>query len=108
MQPFGDQAIFVKADRFEEIDGYREIPLMEDYDLACRLKQFGQLKCLNSFVKVSARGLEYNLISEAFRHWVIPPLYRLGVSPTFLANLQRAGLRKVRKGLFPFFNFSVL
>ena len=35
--PYGDQAIFVRRDRFEAIGGYTDVPIMEDVDLVRRL-----------------------------------------------------------------------
>ncbi len=87
LRPFGDQAIFLKTEAFERIKGYRELPIMEDYDLACRLKRLGQLKCLNASVKVSARGLAYKAINDTIRHWVIPILYHTGIPCDLLCNL---------------------
>ncbi|NBJ16728.1 MAG: glycosyltransferase, partial [Dehalobacter sp. 4CP] len=37
--PYGDQAIFVMADLFRSLGGYREFPLFEDVDLMWRLKR---------------------------------------------------------------------
>ncbi len=37
--PWGDQAQFITKSRFLEGGGYREIPLMEDYELAVRMKR---------------------------------------------------------------------
>jgi len=31
--PFGDQAIFIRREYFNQIGGYKEIPLMEDVEL---------------------------------------------------------------------------
>src|SRR2546423_53865 len=36
--PWGDQAQFIRRDIFRQLGGFREIPIMEDYDLALRLR----------------------------------------------------------------------
>ncbi len=41
--PYGDQALFVRRTVFEEMGGYRELPLMEDVDLVRRLRRRGRL-----------------------------------------------------------------
>jgi len=37
--PYGDQGIIVERGLFERVGGFKEIPLMEDYDLAQRLRR---------------------------------------------------------------------
>ena len=39
--PYGDQAIFLKADLFRRIGGYNDLPIMEDFELIRRLRKFG-------------------------------------------------------------------
>ena len=39
---FGDQGIFIKRNLFEEIGGFPEIPIMEDYQLSLTLKERGE------------------------------------------------------------------
>lgn len=39
---FGDQGIFIKRELFEEIGGFPEIPIMEDYQLSLTLKEKGE------------------------------------------------------------------
>lgn len=51
----GDSAIFVNRNVFEKIDGYRNLPLLEDLDLALRMKQEGPVMLLNPVVISSAR-----------------------------------------------------
>lgn len=34
--PYGDQALFVQRDTFKNVDGFRDIPLLEDVDLVSR------------------------------------------------------------------------
>ena len=41
--PYGDQAIFLKADLFRRIDGYSEAPIMEDFELIRRLRKLGRI-----------------------------------------------------------------
>ncbi len=53
--PYGDQAIFVRRKCYESLGGFREWPLMEDYDFAHRLRQSHGLKIANSCVMTSPR-----------------------------------------------------
>ncbi|MDE1890049.1 MAG: TIGR04283 family arsenosugar biosynthesis glycosyltransferase [Planctomycetota bacterium] len=52
---FGDQGIFVKRNVFETLHGYKEIPIMEDYEFYKRLKGQGKVILLRMPVISSAR-----------------------------------------------------
>ncbi len=53
--PFGDQAIFLKRQSFEDIGGFPDIPLMEDLEMVRKLRQKGRIVILPSFVRTSPR-----------------------------------------------------
>ncbi len=53
--PYGDQAIFLRRRIFGELGGFRDLPVMEDFDLVRRLRRLGRLDILRSFVTTSAR-----------------------------------------------------
>jgi rSAM/selenodomain-associated transferase 2 len=64
---FGDRAVFVRRDAFEDVGGFRELPIMEDVDLARRLRRLrrrskaratGRLVMLPGPVVSSARAFE--------------------------------------------------
>ena len=42
-KPYGDQAIFLLRSLFEELGGYADLPIMEDYDLVTRLRRRGKI-----------------------------------------------------------------
>ncbi|OHB39800.1 MAG: hypothetical protein A2Y09_00185 [Planctomycetes bacterium GWA2_39_15] len=52
---FGDQGIFVRRDVFQALRGYKEIPIMEDYDFYKRLAGQGKVVLLRMPVISSAR-----------------------------------------------------
>jgi rSAM/selenodomain-associated transferase 2 len=91
--PYGDQAIFVKKDFFETIGGFKDIPLMEDVDLMQRTRRFGgKIAIVPSRVLTSPRRWEEEgIIYCTLRNWTLIVLYRLGVSPEWLAHLYPAG-----------------
>ena len=87
--PYGDQAMFVRADAFRQVGGFPDQPLMEDLELSRRLRRRGRIVTVAARVRVSgrrfvARPVFHTLISNTF-----PALYRLGVSPDRLARLYR-------------------
>jgi len=52
---FGDQGIFVRRDIFHKLRGYKEIPIMEDYDFYKRLREQGKVILIRMPVISSAR-----------------------------------------------------
>ena len=86
--PYGDQAIFMKKDFFNEIGGYRDIPIMEDVELMTRIRKGGaKVLLLPDKVRTSARRWEKEgLLCRTLRNWMILSLYLLKVSPE---KLQR-------------------
>ncbi len=85
--PYGDQAIFVRASLFRELGGYASIPLMEDVDMARRLKKYGDLACLDAPVITSARRYErFGPFRTTLRNKVIFFGYYLGIPPDRLSR----------------------
>jgi rSAM/selenodomain-associated transferase 2 len=83
----GDQALFVRRETFGELDGFPDMPLMEDIAFCRRLKQLGEVACLKSKVVTSARRWETDGVWRTiFRMWALKLFYLAGVSP---ARLKR-------------------
>lgn len=86
--PFGDQAIFIKRNYFEEIGGFCDIPLMEDLELMKRIRRRGDpihiipLKLTTSARKWEEEGVIYTTL----RNWLLQFLYFCGVSPEKLVG----------------------
>jgi len=53
--PYGDQALFLPAARFQVMGGFREIALLEDLDLVRRLRTMGRIALLANPALTSAR-----------------------------------------------------
>ena len=85
--PYGDQALFIRAERFRALGGYAEIPLMEDLDLARRLRRVGKVVRLRASVSVSGRRFWARPVRAAVSMNLYPILFRLGLSPWLLARL---------------------
>ena len=87
---FGDQGIFVKRNVFEELGGYKEIELMEDWDFSRRLVKIGKLKLLDTKIGTSARRFkEGGQLRTLLLMHKIKLLYVLGVSPSKLNKMYR-------------------
>lgn len=88
--PLGDQAQWVERTLFEEIGGFRDWPILEDLDLARRLKRTGRGRMLPERVTTSARRFETRgPLRTVALNWWIWALYSAGVSPHRLARLYR-------------------
>lgn len=85
--PYGDQAQFIRRSLFE---GFREIPLMEDYELAVRMKRRGRVAMLPLHVTTSGRRfLHRGFVRTWLTNWWIIALYRAGVAPKRLSQMYR-------------------
>lgn len=88
--PWGDQAQFILRETFLRAGGFREIPIMEDYDLAARMKRHGPTTVLPLTVRTSARRfLQKGVVKTAVLNWLIIAAFHLGVSPDRLAKWYR-------------------
>lgn len=88
--PWGDQAQFVRRDVFLASGGFREIPIMEDYELAVRMKHRGPVVVLPDRVITSGRRfLEKGVLATALMNWRIVIAYRRGADPMKLAAMYR-------------------
>ena len=88
--PYGDQGFFIKAAMFSAIGGFPVLPIMEDFELARRLKRKGRIKILSQAATTSGRrwkklgALRTTVINQAI---IIG--YLLGTNPQKLAEWYR-------------------
>lgn len=84
--PWGDQGQFVRRSTFT---GFREIPLMEDYELAMRMRKSATI--LKLAVTTSGRRfLEKGVLRTAWINWSIVARWRRGVDAQKLARIYRS------------------
>lgn len=85
---YGDNGIFVKKSVFEKLGGFKEIPIMEDYDFSMRLKkEYKVVKIDNPKIIVdSRRHIKAGFLRTRIEWIAIRKLYKLGVSPFLLAR----------------------
>lgn len=92
--PYGDQGLFMTRKVFEEVGGFRQLPIMEDFDLVWRLRQRGRIRLAKTNVITSARRWEtVGPWKTTWINQVVIAGYLLGVSPRALASLYRRNLR---------------
>ena len=94
--PYGDQALFFEREHFRAMDGFREIPIMEDVDLMRRIKKTaGRICILPEKVSTSPRRWkEEGVVYCTLRNWVLVTLFFLGVSPEKLASFYREASKR--------------
>ncbi|GAA6134891.1 TIGR04283 family arsenosugar biosynthesis glycosyltransferase [Oceaniserpentilla sp. 4NH20-0058] len=86
----GDQCIFVRKRLFEQLDGFSDIPLMEDVDFSKRAKRTSKPKCLNKKVITSARRWKkFGVVNTVWLMWKLRLYFWFGVAPEKLAKLYR-------------------
>lgn len=88
--PYGDQGIFLKRETFEEIGGFTDLAIMEDFELVKRLNKQGKIYICPETVITSARRWEK---LGVFKTTIINQLviigYYLGIKTEKLANFYR-------------------
>jgi rSAM/selenodomain-associated transferase 2 len=89
--PYGDQAIFIRADYFKLMGGFQSIPIMEEVDLMRRIKRNnGRITILPKRVLTSPRRWETEgIIFCTLRNWLLITLYLLGVKPETLVRFYK-------------------
>ncbi len=84
----GDQAIFVRRTAFERLEGFQDIPLMEDVDFTRRLKQAGRIAALRARVVTSFRRWDAcGPVRTILMMWMLRFLYWVGINPDRLRHL---------------------
>jgi len=87
--PYGDQALFMTREAYAASGGFRELPILEDYDLSRRLATRMPIARIKTPVTVSGRRMQQHPLRTALLLRLIPPLYRMGVNPARLARFYR-------------------
>lgn len=82
----GDQAMFVRRDRFLDAGGFPDLPLMEDIALSTVLRRRFRPACLRQRVITSGRRWEKSgVLATVWRMWSLRWRYFFGADPHQLA-----------------------
>jgi len=96
-RPFGDQGLFLARALFEEMGGFADLPIMEDYEFSARLRQHGRIVTVGEAALTSARRWKtLGVLRTTLRNQWMLAGYHLGVSPQKLATRYRATSRSVK------------
>jgi rSAM/selenodomain-associated transferase 2 len=90
----GDQAMFMTRAAFAQVDGFPDIPLMEDIVLSRRLKALGPPACLSARVTTSGRRWDRDgVVRTVLMMWRLRLAFFLGAEPARLARQYGHGVR---------------
>jgi rSAM/selenodomain-associated transferase 2/rSAM/selenodomain-associated transferase 1 len=93
--PYGDQGLFLRAEDFYQMRGFKNWTLMEDYEFCCRLKRRGRILLSSAEILSSGRRWEHlGVIKTTLINQICIHAFRCGVSPEVVARLY---LRKTGK-----------
>lgn len=87
---YGDSGIFVRRKTFERLGGFKDMPIMDDYEFVRRLERLGRTACVPSSLKTSARRWRVQGLFKTLASWVwVQALFSLGVPAQSLAKWYR-------------------
>lgn len=85
--PYGDQGLFLRAEDFFRLGGFKSWPLMEDFEMCRRLRRHGQIRIASTAVQTSARRwMRLGIWRTTLINQVCIVGFRLGCSPERLAR----------------------
>jgi len=84
----GDQGIFLRQHTFNELSGFKNIPLMEDIELSSRLKKVSRPACITKshLITSSRRWEEHGILKTILLMWKLRLKYFIGTPPIQLAQ----------------------
>ena len=87
---FGDQGIFLTRELFEQIGGFSDLPIMEDYKLSIDLKGKYPLGQTRGYLVTSARRFEQGgMLRTMWKMQVLQHRFRKGVPAQEIARQYR-------------------
>jgi rSAM/selenodomain-associated transferase 2/rSAM/selenodomain-associated transferase 1 len=87
---YGDSTIWLQRGTFDALGGFKELAIMEDYELARRLERRFRTVCLPGPVVTSARRWRALGVPRTVLSWVVIRwLFLAGVPPRRLAHVYR-------------------
>lgn len=80
----GDQAIFIRRDIWKQLEGFAEIPLMEDIELSRRLKRWRPYVARSRVITSSRRWEDNGMVSTILLMWWLRWRFFCGADPVDL------------------------
>ncbi len=92
--PYGDQALFFRATDFYKQQGFKQMVIMEDYELITRMRKTGRVGFAGKAVKTSARRwIKKGILRTTLINQMCLVAYRLGFSDRTIAWFYRGTSR---------------
>jgi hypothetical protein len=89
-KPYGDQAQFLRRALFEELGGFADLPIMEDYELNRRLRRRGRIATASAAAVTSGRRWKkLGFLQTTLINLLMIAGYRFGVCPYKLGRFYR-------------------
>ncbi|UBF25508.1 TIGR04283 family arsenosugar biosynthesis glycosyltransferase [Kovacikia minuta CCNUW1] len=90
--PYGDQAIFLKASVFQEIGGFPDLPIMEDFEMISRLRALGKIAIAPAAVLTSGRRWQkLGVCKTTLMNQLFVLAYTLKIPPETIVKWYRRG-----------------
>jgi len=88
--PYGDQALFFRAADFFDQHGFKQMSIMEDYELVSRMRKIGRIGMAHAPVKTSARRwMTQGILRTTIINQLCVLAYRLGFADKKIAKIYR-------------------
>lgn len=86
--PYGDQGLFITTTNFKLLNGFKELPIMEDFDLVTRARKKGKVVIVKKSVVTSARRWQkIGIFKTTLINQIIILGYYLKISPHTLERI---------------------
>jgi hypothetical protein len=96
--PYGDQALHFRRELFQALGGFRDWPIMEDFELVRRARREGKIRLADAAVQTSARRWqELGIWRTTWINQKIVFGYLLGVPVDRLATWYRPSAARIRE-----------
>ena len=88
---YGDSGLVVRRRAYEEVGGFRDLPLFEDLDLSRRLRRRGRIRLVRAAeLTVSARRWQRDgAVRRTVWNWLLTVAWLAGVDPARLVRYYR-------------------
>jgi rSAM/selenodomain-associated transferase 2 len=91
--PYGDQGLFVATTTFRRLAGFRELPIMDDFDFVRRAWRLGRVATAPAAAVTSgARWRRLGVLRTTLRNQIVIARYLLGAPPEQIARYYARGI----------------
>ncbi len=87
---YGDSGIFISKEDFQRIEGFPDVPIMEEIEFSKKMRKLGKTRLVKPRIHISARRWQKRgIIRTTVTNWFITLLYNCGYSLDRLAQLYK-------------------